>query len=377
MLKAYKYRAYPTREQSAAMATMVETHRHLYNRALAARKDAWEQERRSVSYGDQSATLKAQRLANPYLGKTNFSSCQATLRRLDRVFRAFFRRLKAGATPGYPRFKGQGRFTTVVFPAHGDGCRLHPDGRAYFQHVGTIKLKQHRPVEGVIKTLAFTREPDGWHVIVTCDVGDVAAEPSGKPEVGIDLGLSAFLTTSDGERVPPPTFYRASQRKLRRAQRHLARCRRGSKRRQKARERVARLHQHIANQRRDWHHKTALALVRRYGCIAHEALNINGIARSRLAKATLDAGWAQFLGILTRKAESAGVAVVAVDARNTTQACYACGSLPIVPLPLRDREYHCASCGYRADRDLNAALNVRVRLGWSRQTRTGASAPVA
>lgn len=376
MQKAFKYRAYPTKAQATAMATMVETHRHLYNRALAERKDAWEQERRSVSYGDQSATLKTQRLTNPYLGATNFSSCQATLRRLDRAFQAFFRRIKAGETPGYPRFRGRGRYDTVLFPSYGDGCKLR-DGRAYFQHVGAVKLKLHRPVEGRIKTMAFKREADGWYVVLSCDLGDVAAEASTNPAVGIDLGLSAFLTTSDGESVPPPRFYRAAHRKLRRAQRHLSRCQKGSKRRQKARERVAKLHHRIANQRRDWHHKTALALTRRYGVIGHEALNIRGIARTRLAKSTLDAGWRQFLGILTRKGEETGVSVVAVDARNTTQACSQCGSLPAVPLTLRDREYHCASCGYRANRDLNAALNVRTRLGWSRQAITGALAPVA
>lgn len=380
MLKAFKYRAYPTTAQADAMAEMVDTHRHLYNRALAERKDAWEREQRSVSYGDQSATLKAQRLVNPYLARTNFSSCQATLRRLERAFQAFFRRVKAGETPGYPRFKGRNRYNTVLFPSHGDGCKLRPDGRAYFQHIGAVKLKLHRPIAGTVKTLAFTREPDGWHVIVTCDLGDATVEPSTNPEVGIDLGLSAFLVTSDGESVPPPKFYRAAHRKLRRAQRHLARCQKGSKRRQKARERVARLHQHIANQRRDWHHKTALSLVRRYGCIGHEALNIRGIARTRLAKSTLDVGWAQFLAILQAKAAEAGVAVVPVDARNTTQACSQCGSLPAVPLTLRDREYHCASCGYRANRDLNAALNVRARIappGWGGQAITGALASVA
>lgn len=377
MLKAFKYRAYPTRAQADAMGAMAETHRRLYNRALAERKGAWEQERCSVSYGDQSATLKAQREVNPYLARTNFSSCQATLRRLDRAFQAFFRRVRAGETSGYPRFRGQGRFDTVAFPSHGDGCKLRPDGRAYFQHIGAVKLKLHRPAEGHIKTMAFTREADGWYVVITCDLGDVEIAPSTGPAVGIDLGLSAFLTTSDGEQAPPPKFYRAAHRGLRRAQRHLSRCQKGSKRRQKARERVAKLHQHIANQRRDWHHKTALSLVRRYGVIGHEALDIQRIARTRLAKSALDAGWRQFLAILTRKAAGAGVSVIPVDARNTTQGCSACGALPAVPLTLRDREYRCAPCGYTANRDLNAALNVRTRLGWSRQARTGASAPVA
>src|SRR5438876_8495626 len=153
------------------MEAMVETHRHLYNRALAQRKEAWEQERRGVSYGDQSATLKAQRVVDPYLALTNFS-CQATMRRLDAAFQAFFRRVSAGDTPGYPRFRGRGRYDTVVFPSYGDGCKLR-EGRAYFQHVGAVKLKLHRPLEGRIKTMAFKREADGWYVVFSCDLGDV------------------------------------------------------------------------------------------------------------------------------------------------------------------------------------------------------------
>lgn len=376
MRKSYTYRAYPTRAQAAAMATMVETQRHLYNRALAERKDAWEQERRGVSYGDQSATLKAQREANPYLAATNCSSCQATLRRLDTAFQAFFRRVKAGESKvGYPRFRGRGRYDTVVFPSYGDGCTLR-DGRAYFQHIGAVKVQLHRPLEGRIKAVAFEREADGWYVVCSCDLGDVAVAPSTNPTVGIDLGLQAFLTTSDGESIPPPKFYRAAHRTLRRAQRHLSRCQQGSSRRQKARARVARLHQHIGNQRRDRHHKAALALIRRSGTVAHETRNSAGIARTRLAKSTLDAGWRQFLSILHHKAAGAGVEVIGVGARNTTQACGDCGCLPAVPLTLRDRVYHCASCGYAADRDLNAALNIRNRLGWSRQTLTGTVVPV-
>ncbi len=376
MRKSYKFRAYPTKAQAAAMETMVETHRHRYNRALSERKDTWERQQRGVSYGDQSATLKVQRLANPYLAATNFSSCQATLRRLDTAFQAFFRRVKAGDKPGYPRFRGRGRYDTVVFPSYGDGGKLR-DGRAYFQHIDAVKVKLHRPIEGRIKTMAFKREADGWYVVCSCDLGNVTVAPSTNPAVGIDLGLQAFLTTSDGGSVPPPKFYRSAHRKLRRAQRHLSRGQKGSKRRQKARERVARLHQHIGNQRRDWHHKTALSLISRYGTVAHETLNIAGLARTRLAKSALDAGWRQFLGILTHKAEGAGVSVMAVDARNTTQACSDCGCLTAVPLTLRDRVYHCASCGYTADRDLTAALNIRNRLGWSRQALTGTVVPVA
>ncbi len=312
MLKAFVYKLYPDREQAQSMEQMLETHRCLYNNALEERKNAYEQDGRPVKYADQSALLKAERKTNPFLACTNFSSCQATLRRLDKAFAAFFRRLKSGDKPGFPRFRGYGRFDSVEYPAYGDGCKLNVDAsRVYFQHIGLIKVKLHQIVEGVIKTMRFKRQADGWFVILSCEVPDRAQEPHENPAVGIDLGLKAFLVTSDGEEVSAPKFYRKAQAKLRKAQRALSRCKRGSNRRKKAVQRVAKAHLHIANQRKDFHHKTALNLIRRCGRIAHEKLNILGIARTRLAKSTLDAGWAQFLSILHSKAAWAGVEVKA------------------------------------------------------------------
>lgn len=368
MRKAFKYKLYPTRQQEASMLTMLETHRRLYNRALAERKDAWEQERRSVSYYDQCAHLKYDRVTNPYLAATNSSSCQATLKRLDRAFQAFFRRIKEGEMPGYPRFKGRNRFDTVEFRAYGDGCKL--DGnRVYFQHIGRVRVKLHRPIEGTIKTVSFTRQADGWHVIFSCDLGDVRSAPHAGPMVGVDLGLKAFLVTSDGESIAPPKFYRKAEKALRRAQRRVARRQKGSKRRAKAVQILAKVNLHIANQRRDFHHKTARKLVTQYGTIVHEELNIQAIARSRLAKSTYDVGWGQFLNILHSKAEEAGCVVIPVPAHNTTQMCSVCGELPEVPKTLNNRVHRCTKCGYEADRDLNAALNIK-RLGSSRQALT-------
>jgi len=360
MRRAYKYRLYPTREQEAALAAMLETHRRLYNNALEQRKTVYDQEQRSVCYKEQSGLLKGRRLEDPFLAKTNFSSCQATLRRLDKAFQAFFRRVKAGEKPGFPRFKGRNRFDTVEFPSYGDGCKF--DGaKVYFQHVGWLKVKLHRPVDGKIKTVSFTREPDGWHVVFSCELPDPEVAASTLPAVGIDVGLKSFLVTSDGESVEPPKFYRQAQAKLRRAQRHVARCKKGSNRRRKAVKRVAKLHQHVANQRKDFHHKTALALVQTHGVIAVEDLNIKGIARTRLAKSTHDAAWGQFLAILTYKAAEAGSVVIAVDPRNTTQACSNCGALPDTPKTLADREHNCPHCGFVTDRDHNAAVNILQR----------------
>ncbi len=364
MRKAYKYRLYPNKKQEQALATMVETHRHLYNRALAERKNAYEQEQRTVTYHEQSAHLKAERLTNPYLQQTNFSSCQATLKRLQRAFENFFRRLKAGE-PGYPRFKGKYRFETVVFPSYGDGCKLR-DGRLYIQHIGLLKVKWHREMQGKVKTVSLQREADGWHVVFSCELPDVSSVPSSHPAIGIDLGLKSFLMTNEGEEVKPPKFYRKAQKALRRAQRKVARRKKGSKRRRKAVVLLKKHHQHSANQRRNFHHQTAHSFVSRYGMIAHENLNVAGIAQTRLAQSMYDVGWSGFLTILHSKAEEAGVQVIAVPPHNTTQMCSACQKLPDIKKTLSDRVHVCPFCGYTADRDVNAALNI-LALGRSVQ----------
>ena len=371
MRKAFKYRLYPTTQQEQALAEMLETHRRLYNRALAERKTAWEERQESVSYGQQSARLKDDRTTNHYLAATNFSSCQATLRRLDRAFQSFFRRLKAGEAPGYPRFKGWNRFDTVEFPSYGDGCKL--DGAViYFQHIGQIKIKLHRPVEGTIKTICFKREADGWHIVFSCELSDADVAPSTLPATGIDLGLKVFLVTADGHQIAPPHYYRKAQAALRRSQRAATRKQKGSNRRKKAVQNLAKQHLHVANQRRNFHHQVARRLVSGYGMIAHEGLNIQGIARSNLAKSAHDVGWGQFITILHSKAAGAGVQVIAVPAANTTQQCSACGALPETPeqrKTLGDRVHSCPSCGYTSDRDVNAAQNI-LRLGRSLQAST-------
>ena len=366
MRRAFKYRLYPNKKQERSLTTMVEIHRHLYNRALAERTEAYEQEQRTVTYHEQSAHLKDERLTNPYLAQTNFSSCQATLKRLQRSFENFFRRCKAGEKPGYPRFKGKYRFDTVIFPSYGDGCKLK-DGRLYIQHVGLLKVKWHREMQGKIKTISLKREADGWYVIFACEVPDILLPvPDVEPAVGIDLGLKAFLMTNEGEEVKPPKYYRQAQKALRRAQRKVARRKKGSHRRRKAVVLLKKQHQHIANQRGNFHHQTAHALVTRYGLIAHEDLNVAGIAQTRLAKSTYDVGWGSFLSILHSKAEEAGCTVVAVPPHNTTQRCSACEQIPEVKKTLSDRVHICPFCGYTADREVNAAQNI-LALGRSVQ----------
>ncbi|MCI0699729.1 MAG: transposase, partial [Planctomycetia bacterium] len=243
---------------------MLETHRRLYNACLEQRKTACEATKKSVKYVEQSAWFKAERTTNHYFARLNFSSAQATMRRLDRAFAAFFRRLKTGQKLGLPRFKGRDRFDTVEFPSHGDGIRLNGN-RLRASHVGTIRLKVHRPHQGTIKTVSLTCEADKWFVVLSRDLGEVAVQPNGLPAVGVDVGLEHFLTTSDGEHVANPRFLKAELPELRRLSRSLSRKRKGGKNRCKARKRVAALHARVRNLRREHHFKTALSLVRRYG----------------------------------------------------------------------------------------------------------------
>lgn len=351
------------------MLATLETHRHLYNNALNERREKWFQENKRITLYDQHADLKTQRAMNSYLAKTNFSSCQKTLRRLDHAFQAFFRRVKSGEKSGYPRFKSADRFRTVTF-THTDGCKLTGD-RIYFQHIGHVKIVLHRPVEGTIKTCAFTHKAGRWYVTFTCDMGDAPPKRPIQRSTGIDLGLKSFITTSDGDSVPPHKYYLKAQAKLRVIQRSLSRKVKGSKRRAKAKLRLSKFHEHVANQRRDFHHKTARALVQSNDLIAHENLNVAGLAQTRLAKHIQDAGWSQFLIVLGHKAESAGVTTIAVDPRGTTQRCSQCGSSPPERIGLGVRTYECTFCGLIMDRDLNAAKNIH-RLGCSLQALTGA-----
>jgi putative transposase len=357
--RAFKFRLFTNANQERELGIMLETHRRLYNLCLEQRRDLYRQHKHAVRYIDQSAEFKDLRSDNTYFARLNFSSAQATMRRLDKSFVAFFRRVNAGQKPGYPRFKARDRFDSIEFPTYGDGIRLN-DNRLRVQHVGVIRCKIHRPVEGIVKTATLKREGDKWFVVLSCDLGDVHVEPSILPAVGIDIGLENFLTTSDGEVVENPRFLKKELPALRRAQRAVSRKKKGGVNRCKATKVVRVLHAHVANQRREHHHKTALNLIRCYGLIAVESLNIRGMVRNhRLSRAIADAAWGGFLMVLGHKAERAGVTVMAVNARGTSQQCSACGEE--VRKNLSVRQHVCPHCGLSLHRDENAARNILAR----------------
>jgi putative transposase len=360
MRRAFKFRLFTNANQERELEISLETHRRLYNVCLDYRELGYSMYGATISYADCSRWFKAQRAANPYFARLNFSSSQATMRRLDKSFTAFFRRVKAGEDPGYPRFKGRDQFHSIEFPAYGDGIKL-VGGKLRVQNVGSIRICLHRPIEGKIKTVTLKREAGKWYVIFSCDLGPLAIEPSTNPPVGIDVGLESFLTTSDGEREPNPRYQKTALPKLRRAQRSLSRKRQRSGNRRKCKRKLARIHARVKNLRREHHHQVALKLVRRYGLVAVERLNVQGMLKNgRLARSISDAGWSGFLLTLRFKAERAGVECVEVNARGTSQRCSQCGRT--AAKQLSDRWHECDQCGFSVHRDENSAKEI-LRLG--------------
>jgi putative transposase len=349
-----------------------------------------------VQYTQQSAQLKDIRAFDPARqGRWSFSSQQATLRRLDRAMSAFFRRVKAGETPGYPRFRSVARFDTVQFPKNGDGCSWDslPDlgsTRVRFQGVGHIKVNQHRRVEGVVKTVSVKREDKRWYVVLVCDQVPVKPLPATGSWVGIDLGVANFLADSDGGFVQNPRYAKAAADRLADAQRALAvfpkkvKAGNRTRRHQAASAKVSACHRKIHRQRVDHAHKTALDLVRAHDVIAHEKLNIRNMvkapkpkpdpekpgsflpngaaAKAGLNKSIHDAGWGGFLGILTAKAACAGRTVIPVDPRDTSRTCPHCGHIAAENRP-EQAVFRCVACGHTAHADTVGALNIAQRAG--------------
>ncbi|MGW2587005.1 RNA-guided endonuclease InsQ/TnpB family protein [Streptomyces virginiae] len=394
MIRAYKFLMRPTVGQTIALGEMLRDHCGLYNGALQERRDAYRHtSKTSIKYGMQSAQLKEIRAFDPERqGRWSFSSQQATLRRLDKAFAAFFRRIKSGETPGHPRFRGVNRFDTVDFPKDGDGCRWDStphdaQTRVRFQGVGHVKVKQHRPVAGKVKTVSVKREGKRWYVVLTAEQAQPEPLPATGSIVGIDMGIASFLTTSDGEHIINPRHGRKAAAELEAAQQALARCKRRGNRRKKAVAKVGDLHRKVRRQRLDHAHKTALTLVREHDFIAHEDLRIRNMskapapkpdpgtpgsflpngaaAKAGLNRSIADAGWGVFLAILHAKAESAGREVIAVDPRNTSRTCPECGHVAKENRPTQEK-FHCVGCGHQAHADIVGAANV-LRAGLARR----------
>lgn len=354
MLQTYRYRLYPTKKQQTTLSEILWVAYWLYNRALDYRRKRWNESRHFVNYYEQASMWRDWRNEEPgenSLRLLNMSAGQQVLRRLDGNYKQFLKGKR-----GIPRFKKASRFNSVNYKP-GDGAQIKAN-RLYVQNVGLIKVRWHRELpDGKLKNIILLRKPSGWYVLLQIDLAEQPVEKSTNPPVGVDMGITHALALSDGRFFDNPKSLQASLKKLRVLQRSISRKKRGGKNRRKAVQKVARLHEHIANQRSDWWHKTTRKLVDTYGTIALEDLSLKFMLQNgHLSRSAHDVGLGMFRSLLDYKAIMAGVEVIAVNPRNTSQVCSGCGSIILKDLSVR--VHVCPDCNLVLDRDVNAARNI-------------------
>ncbi len=371
-MRAFEYRLFPTTQQAAKLDACLTASRHLYNEML---------ETIQSHYAETGKFLWRYDLCSRFSGRGGEFVPQTTVQcladRLHKAMKAMLARKELGQHGGFPRFKNFLNWHSIHLRQWGTSKDAWlADGRLRVPaKLGkSIKIKLHRPLEGTPKTCYLVKRVDKWFVVIACEV-EVKPPVNTEPPVGIDVGLKSFLTDSNGETVDNPRHFRSTERKLRTQQRRASRRVKRSKRRRKANIQVAKTHLKVRRQRRDFHFKVAKRYAESASAIFVEDLNVQGMVRNHhLAKSISDAGWAQFLSILECKAESAGSRVVKVAPHWTSQRCSSCGA--IVPKSLSVRTHVCTHCGYVADRDVNAAINIlqagleKIPLGQSGQAIT-------
>ena len=356
MLRSYKYRIYPNKEQQKSIDETLETCRYLYNHFVYERKIMYEFDKTNISYSWQQNSLPFRKKINPYMQLVHSQVLQDVAHRVDKAYKNFFRRVKSGENPGYPRFKGKGRYNSFTYPQRGYDIA---NGRLKLSCIGNVKIELHRPIEGEVKTCAIIRKNGKYYASFVCNVAVSPLPETGKA-VGIDMGIENFCITSEGVFYPSPKSYRKAEKKLRQAQRKAARRKKGSNRRKKAVAELAKAHEKIANQRKDISHKVALDLVSKYDFIAYEDLTIKNMVKNHhMAKSISDAGWGIFFRILEYKAESAGKMSIGVNPYKSSQECSECGAE--VLKKLSQRWHDCPNCGNSEHRDKNAAKVILKR----------------
>jgi putative transposase len=293
----------------------------------------------------------------PRLKDIHSQVLQDVPRRLDKAFQSFFRRLKTGEQPGYPKFRSARRYDSFTYPQSGFSIK---DGKMHLSKIGHIKIILHRPIEGEIKTLTIRRQAGMWFACFSCEV-EVTPLPKTGQVAGIDLGITNLAITNNGEFLPPSKNLRKSEKRLKRLQRAVSRKKKGSHRRKKAIRQLQKLHWRIANQRRDQAFKAAYFLLHHYDALAMEDLQPQNMLKNHhLAKSIADAAWDILANILEFKADEWGRKIVFVDPKYTSQICSRCGA--IVKKKLSERQHNC-SCGFSIHRDINAAINILKRSG--------------
>ena len=365
--RAWKFRLYPTKAQAKEMQTHLWFSKNLWNDGLELAKQLYADHQKFPTRNTYQEISKNSGLYS--------QAAQDVFIRLDLAIKAKLRRKKAGLKGGFPRFKSMDRMKSLHYPQSGfslNGKKLK------VTPFGEINIKKHRELEGNIKTLTLKKEAAGkWYAIFTSETDVKPVPKNNRSVVGMDLGLINFAVLSDGTVIKNPRHLKKHQDNLRAKQKALSRAKRGSSNRKKAKKRLAAVHEKVRNARRDFLHKLSRQLVNSHSLIALEDLASQEMAEKQFGKSINDAGWSEFISMLSyttgnevpcapmfdasniREAEGAGSRVVFVNPKSTTKECSRCGIL--TDKDLSERQHNCPSCGLSMSRDLNAAINILTR----------------
>ena len=367
MRKTFKYRIYPTKKQEKILNSQLESCRMLYNQFLSEKKELWENDNKSISLYEQINKLPRIKKKYPNLKDVYSNVLQNIVVRVDLAYKAFFRRLKAGEKPGYPRFKSYGMYDSMTFPQYGNGIKIK-DGRLVIPKVGHIKTIFHREMQGITKTAIIKRSSTGkWYVSFSCEIEKPEPLPESDLNIGIDVGLETFAYMSDDTKIENPRFFRKEEKQLAKANRKLSKFPKPEKfepsipERKKAKKVLSRVHERIKFKRDNFAHQEAKKIINNYQIICLEDLEVNRMVHNHcLAKSISDASWSMFFNQLFCKAEWAGRTIVKVNPAYTSQDCSSCGHRK--KKALSEREHNCECCGLNINRDLNASINI-LRIG--------------
>jgi len=349
---SFKYTAYTNKETQAKFNEQVGLCCDLYNLALEQRiKEFKSIMRRNISCYDQINDLPELKKAYPEYKKVCAQTLQNVLKRLDKSFQSFFRRVKNHEKPGFPRFKSRDRYTTLAYSI--EGWKLK--GKYItFPKIGAFKMKLHRLIEGTIKQVLITKKgKNKFQICFVCDNVPLKILPKTNKSIGIDLGCRDVITTSDGNKVENPKFLKHSEEKLKSIQSIYSKHKNKKVKRQ-----LIKLHEKVRNQRLDFNHKLSRNLINNYDLISVENIDINQLKNKTykgIRKSITDASWGQLLNQLIYKAEYADRKIIKINPRNTSKMCSNCGKL--VNKKLSDRIHNC-KCGLVMDRDINASKNI-------------------
>lgn len=383
VVRNFKYRVYPPKSVKTRLEETLYLCRKLYNAAIHERREAYRMCHKSVGYYEQQNQLPEIKETCPEYNTVYSQVLQNVLKRVQLAYEHFFDLIGQGIKVGLPRYQGKGRYNSICYPA--TGFSLHND-QLNLSKIGTLKVKLHRPVTGKVLSVTIKRESaDRWYCVFSVEIELDKLPANNKEHVGLDLGVEYFAYLSNGDTIENPRFLRTGQKEITKAQLKFDKFKSKpkSKTKAKALKALQVAHRKIADKRRDFHHKQALNLVRRYCLIVVEDLRIanlvkrakpkkdealekatgelkylpNGAsAKSGLNRSIEDCGWGSFVSILVSKAEYAGSQVLKVHAAYTSQTCPNCGE--IRAKELSQRVHDCPDCGLKLHRDLAAARNI-------------------